>query len=64
VRPITVPGEVVRIDAVVMLGVSALAWAMVLTRKHMGRVEGAVLLAAYLAYVGYVVFTAKSPPVL
>ena len=64
IRPITVPGEMVRIDGPVMLSISLLAWAMVLTRKHLGRVEGAVLIAAYLAYVAYVVLTAKGPPVV
>lgn len=59
VAPITVPRGTLVVDAPVMLGVSALAWFMVLTRKHMGRMEGAVLLAAYAGYVAWVVLSAK-----
>lgn len=59
VRPIGVPRETLLVDAPVMMGVSALAWLMVVTRRHLGRVEGAVLLAAYAGYVGWVVVSAK-----
>ena len=59
VRPIEVPRGTLMVDAPVMMGVAALAWVGVLTRKHLGRVEGVVLLAAYAGYVGWVVFSAK-----
>lgn len=58
VRPIVVPEGTVVIDGVVMLGVSVLAWIMTLTRKELGRVEGAALLAVYVGYVTYVVLAA------
>jgi len=59
VRPIGVPRETLLVGAPVMMGVSALAWLMVVTRRHLGRVEGAVLLAAYGGYVAWVVVSAK-----
>lgn len=59
VRPIEVPRSTLVVDAPVMMGVSALAWVAVLTRKHMGRVEGVVLLMAYAGYVSWVVLSAK-----
>ena len=60
VVPITVPESTVRIDAAIMMGVSGLAWVMVLTRKRISRVEGAVLLMAYVGYVSYVVLSSRS----
>ncbi len=59
VMPITVPASTVRIDAAIMMAVSGLAWVMVLTRKRVSRVEGAVLLAMYLGYVAYVVLSSR-----
>ncbi len=60
VMPITVPASTVRIDAAIMMAVSGLAWVMVLTRKRISRVEGAVLLIAYVGYVSYVVLSSRS----
>ena len=59
VRPITVARSTLTTDAAVMMGIGVMAWFMVLTRKHMGRVEGAILLAAYAGYVAWVVVSAK-----
>jgi cation:H+ antiporter len=53
VRPVSVPPSSVRIDAPAMLGVAVVGWALVLTRKHIGRAEGAVLLLLYATFVGY-----------
>ncbi|VAX41503.1 hypothetical protein MNBD_PLANCTO03-1842, partial [hydrothermal vent metagenome] len=58
VKPIPVLGETVRGDATVMMGIGLLAWAIVCLRKHIGRVEGLVLLAGYGGYVGWVVMRA------
>ncbi len=55
VKPIPVSDSTVRGDAVVMMGIGILAWAMVCVRKHIGRVEGLMLLAGYAGYVGWVV---------
>lgn len=59
VRPVEVPRSTVMVDAPVMMGVGALAWVAVLTRRHMGRLEGLLLLAVYAGYVGWVVFSAR-----
>lgn len=59
VRPIAVERNSIRVDAPVMMAVGAIAWLMVLTRKHLGRLEGAVLLAIYAGYVAWVVVSAR-----
>lgn len=60
VTPITVPASTVRVDAPAMMAISGMAWVMVLTRKRVSRIEGALLLTAYLAYVAYVVFASRT----
>jgi cation:H+ antiporter len=59
IRPIPVPRSTLFVDAAAMMGFGVLAWIMIATRKHIGKVEGAVLLAAYAGYVLYVVMSAK-----
>jgi len=58
VRPIPVPRGALVVDAPVMMATAFLTWGMVCTRKHIGRVEGGVLLGAYALYVIYVVVEA------
>ena len=56
-RPIAVaPGA--RIDLVIMLGASLLIWPIMRTRYCISRWEGALLLVAYAAYMGYQAFWA------
>lgn len=59
VHPIAVTRGTLTIDAPVMMAIATVAWLMVATRKHMGRLEGVLLLAAYAGYVAWVVMTAK-----
>jgi cation:H+ antiporter len=59
IRPIVVGRGTLAVDAPVMMGVGVAAWLMALTRKHIGRVEGALLLAAYAGYVSWVVLNAR-----
>ena len=53
VSPIRPDGPAVMLDLAVMLGLVLLAWPMLYTGYRLGRREGAVLLAVYLAYVAY-----------
>ncbi len=62
VRPVPVPRSTMWVDSPAMMGAGLMAWAAVATRKHIGKVEGAVMLAAYGAYVAYVVLAAKPAP--
>ena len=59
IRPVAVERGTLVIDAPVMMGMGALAWLMVVTRRHMGRVEGTLLLAAYAGYVAWLVVSAR-----
>jgi cation:H+ antiporter len=51
VRPMEVDVDTVRVDALVMLAFSVVVVPMVMTGLRLGRREGAVLLAGYVAYV-------------
>jgi cation:H+ antiporter len=51
VAPVAVPGEILRFDGPVMLGVSLLLFAFAWTGMRVGRREGGVLLAGYAAYI-------------
>lgn len=54
VSPFSVAAPETRIDLAVMLGISLLAWPL-LARRRMGRWGGALMLAVYVAYIGFVV---------
>lgn len=58
VSPIAVPPEVARFDAWGMLGVTALLLFFATTRARIERLEGAVFLMLYLAYLGFTVLRA------
>ncbi len=58
VRPIAVPAEVLRLDIWVMLAATAAMVVMAATGRRVTRGEGAVLLAAYGAYIAWLAATA------
>ncbi len=51
VTPIEVDPSGARVDLVVMVGVSLLAWPLLAVRARVGRWEGAILVAVYVGYV-------------
>jgi cation:H+ antiporter len=53
VRPLSVQPEAFTVDLLVMLGLSLLTLPFLFTGRRLGRREGAVLLGAYCAYVGF-----------
>ena len=53
VRPLSVSPGAFTVDLLVMLGFSLLALPLLFTGRRLGRREGAVLLGAYLVYVGF-----------
>ena len=53
IKPLTVPFNGIWIDLGVMLALSLTVVPLLATGYRIGRLEGAVLLVAYLAYVGY-----------
>jgi cation:H+ antiporter len=53
VAPIPVPPEVIRLDVWVMGAVTALTLALAATGRRVSRVEGAVLLVLYAAYIAW-----------
>ncbi len=53
IAPTGVPPEIVRFDNLVMVAVSVLLVVFAATGKRIGRAEGAVLLAGYVAYIAW-----------
>ncbi len=53
ISPIAFIGENI-IDIIVLIGVSALVWLMAWPKKRLGRINGAIMLAVYAAYVVYI----------
>jgi len=53
ISPIHPDGAAIMLDLGVLLGLVLLAWPMLYTGMRLGRREGAVLLAVYLAYVAF-----------
>lgn len=53
---VTVGYEAVEWDLWVMLGVTVLAWPIMWTGRRIGRIEGAVLLGIYCAYIAWIFF--------
>ncbi|NVK61880.1 MAG: calcium/sodium antiporter [Rhodobacteraceae bacterium] len=58
VQPLAVPPEIVRLDIWVMLGATLALTLFATTGWRVSRREGALLLAAYVVYVGWLVATA------
>ena len=42
------------IDVIILIGISAVAWIFAWTGKEISRIEGAVMVAVYAAYMGYI----------
>lgn len=59
VKPIPVPPEIAAFDIWIMLGATALLILFAVSRWRIGRIEGGVLLAAYVAYTAWLVLTAS-----
>lgn len=55
VRPLAISGELVEVHLPVMLAVAVLLWPMAATGRHLSRVEGAVLMAGYGVYLGWLI---------
>lgn len=55
IRPIRAPAEIVAFDNWVMLGATLVMIFFVVTQSRLSRAEGAFMVAAYLAYVAYLV---------
>jgi cation:H+ antiporter len=53
VSPIPVDAQSIWIDLHVMMGISILAWFFLRSQSHLGRLEGALLIVAYAAYIGF-----------
>jgi len=53
VSPLPLPPEIVRFDLWVLLGATGLLIAFTVTGWRLVRVEGAIFLAAYIGYIGY-----------
>ncbi len=53
VRPIPVDTQSVWLDLHVMMGISILAWLLLRSHSHLGRLEGLILIAVYAAYIGF-----------
>lgn len=56
-HPVGVPASALRLDLWVMLGLSLLLLPILMTGLRMGRREGAVMLAAYAGYLGFLATT-------
>ncbi|MBY9066471.1 calcium/sodium antiporter [Hyphomonas sp. WL0036] len=60
VKPIPVPAEIIQLDIWVMLAASALLFVAATSRWKVTRIEGAIMLAAYGAYVGWLALNAAA----
>ncbi len=53
VKPIDVPPQIAELDVWVMIGATALMLVLAATRWRIGRIEGGIMLAAYVAYCSW-----------
>ncbi len=53
VRPVAVETQAVWIDLLAMMIVSLMAWFFLQTGRRLARVEGLLLVAAYVTYLAY-----------
>lgn len=60
VEPIPVPAEIARVDIWVMVAATALLLLLVRSGWRVSRREGALMLALYVGYVGWLVWTAQA----
>lgn len=51
--PVPVDAQFLRVEVPLMVGVTALFFIVMLTRKDFGRVSGALMFTTYLAYIGW-----------
>lgn len=58
IHPVAAPAEIIAFDNWVMLGATALMILFATTRSRLNRLEGAVLVAAYFAYIGWLIVNA------
>ena len=58
IRPVSAPGEIVAFDNWVMLAATLLMIAFAMTRNRLSRLEGAVLVTGYAAYIFWLVIHA------
>jgi cation:H+ antiporter len=58
VHPIAVPQDIVQVDIWVMFGATILLIIFAVTNWRVTRAEGAAFLTAYVAYIGYLVYSA------
>lgn len=58
IHPMSVAAEVLHRDALVMAALTILLFVFVWSRKRITRLEGAILLAAYIGYTAYLIATA------
>lgn len=59
-RPLSVPAEIIRIDGPLMIAACVLSYPLLATRRHVTRLEGGVLLSAYVGYLGWNVYRATA----
>ena len=59
IHPVAAPAEIVAFDNWVMLGATLLLIVFSLTKGKISRIEGAALVAAYAAYIAWLVFSAS-----
>ncbi|WP_371310513.1 hypothetical protein [Hyphomonas sp.] len=60
VKPIPVPPQIAHLDIWVMIGATAMLFAVTVSRWNIGRIEGAAMLAAYAAYSGWLAMNASA----
>jgi cation:H+ antiporter len=56
IRPVPVPADGGRLDLLLMAGFSVVFLPLAMTQKRLGRLEGLLLFAGYLTYMGWRVF--------
>lgn len=56
IQPIIIPGEIAQLDIWVMLGATLLMLLFAVTRWHLNRIEGGIMLTAYFIYLGYLAY--------
>ena len=55
ISPITVDTSAI-INTIIMIVMTAIVFIVCVIRKKLGRVEGAIMVASYIAYTGYLIY--------